>query len=203
MNTDPWIQADVWFWSDSKWKEGRVVGYEVVNPLIKQVKFKISCEKPNGEPTVVEITTKSKNNDSLEYDWVKKRDNDPQKMSKVTDMTSLKYLNEPEIIECMRQRFLAKEIYTSTGSILFAVNPFMRLDHKYSPGLLQQYHEASDTVALRKLGPHVYLTGELAYRKMMKGETPRNQSILVNGESGAGEFLKTLLLMTNHNEIGT
>ena len=103
-------------------------------------------------------------------------------------MTSLCFLNEPEMIECMRQRFRGKDIYTNIGPILLAVNPFERLPI-YTDSLLEKYFKA-DGPELKRLGPHVYQISARAYTRMLfdkfNPDRRENQSILVNGESGAG-----------------
>lgn len=55
------------------------------------------------------------------------------------DMTALSYLHEPGVLWNLRQRFMFDEIYTYTGSILIAVNPFAALPHIYGPHMMDQY----------------------------------------------------------------
>ena len=43
------------------------------------------------------------------------------------DMTTLSYLNEPGVLWNLKCRYMLDAIYTYTGSILIAVNPFARL----------------------------------------------------------------------------
>ncbi|KAG6575650.1 Myosin-12, partial [Cucurbita argyrosperma subsp. sororia] len=47
----------------------------------------------------------------------------------VDDMTKLAYLHEPGVLHNLACRFALNEIYTYTGNILIAVNPFRRLPH--------------------------------------------------------------------------
>ncbi|KAK1308929.1 hypothetical protein QJS10_CPA09g01886 [Acorus calamus] len=42
----------------------------------------------------------------------------------VDDMTKLAYLHEPGVLQNLRSRYDMNEIYTYTGNILIAVNPF-------------------------------------------------------------------------------
>ena len=46
-------------------------------------------------------------------------------------MTTLAYLNEPGVLCNLRARYELDLIYTYTGSILIAVNPFARLSQLY------------------------------------------------------------------------
>ena len=45
----------------------------------------------------------------------------------VEDLIQLTFLHEPEILHSLSRRFEADKIYTSTGPILLAVNPFKRI----------------------------------------------------------------------------
>ena len=55
------------------------------------------------------------------------------------DMTTLAYLNEPGVLDNLKARYVVDDIYTYTGSILIAVNPFARLPHLYGTHMMEQY----------------------------------------------------------------
>ncbi|GLD93990.1 hypothetical protein PINS_up002596 [Pythium insidiosum] len=57
----------------------------------------------------------------------------------VDDLTKLVHLHEPAILQVLRKRFFHGRIYTSTGSILVAVNPFRRLD-MYADSVKARYN---------------------------------------------------------------
>ncbi|KAL8171461.1 hypothetical protein V2J09_023265 [Rumex salicifolius] len=57
----------------------------------------------------------------------------------VDDMTKLAYLHEPGVLENLKRRYDTDEIYTYTGSILIAVNPFKRLPHLYEVDVMEKY----------------------------------------------------------------
>mmetsp|Transcript_4573 Transcript_4573/g.15030 ORF Transcript_4573/g.15030 Transcript_4573/m.15030 type:complete len:197 (+) Transcript_4573:546-1136(+) len=78
----------------------------------------------------------------------------------VEDMTRMSYLHEPGVLHNLRGRYTLDEIYTYTGSILIAVNPFQRLPHLYNNHMMEQY----EGVALGELSPHVYAIAENAFR---------------------------------------
>lgn len=104
-------------------------------------------------------------------------------------MTTLAYLNEPGVLWNLSVRYGLDDIYTYTGSILIAVNPFAALPHLYGPHMMEQYRG----VALGELSPHVYAVADASYRAMR--QTGTSQSILVSGESGAGKTETAKLIM--------
>ncbi|XP_058005825.1 myosin-6 isoform X2 [Hevea brasiliensis] len=107
----------------------------------------------------------------------------------VDDMTKLAYLHEPGVLQNLRTRYDMNEIYTYTGNILIAVNPFRKLPHLYDSHMMAQYKGA----AFGELSPHPFAVADAAYRLMINEGV--SQSILVSGESGAGKTESTKLLM--------
>ena len=96
------------------------------------------------------------------------------------DNTMLIHLSEATLLQNVRARYAAKDIYTLTGTILLAMNPFESLPI-YSEELMGNYKGKS----LGREPPHVYGIAEAAYQRLIK--TGRSQSIVVSGESGAGK----------------
>ncbi|KAJ1281299.1 hypothetical protein BS78_04G295700 [Paspalum vaginatum] len=111
-------------------------------------------------------------------------------------MTKLTYLNEPGVLYNLKKRYALNEIYTYTGSILIAVNPFTRLPHLYNEYMMEQYKG----VRLGELSPHVFAVADASYRAMVNES--RSQSILVSGESGAGKTETTKLIMQYLTFVG-
>ncbi|KAG5547110.1 hypothetical protein RHGRI_012963 [Rhododendron griersonianum] len=107
----------------------------------------------------------------------------------VDDMTKLSYLHEPGVLQNLATRYELNEIYTYTGNILIAINPFQRLPHLYDSHMMEQYRGA----ALGELSPHVFAVADVAYRAMIN--EGKSNSILVSGESGAGKTETTKMLM--------
>ncbi|CAL9106643.1 unnamed protein product [Musa textilis] len=107
----------------------------------------------------------------------------------VDDMTKLAYLHEPGVLQNLRSRYDMNEIYTYTGNILIAVNPFRRLPHLYDSHMMEQYKGA----VFGELSPHPFAVADAAYRQMINEGV--SQSILVSGESGAGKTESTKMLM--------
>jgi myosin-5 len=116
----------------------------------------------------------------------------------------LPYLHEPAILFCLQERFVTANIYTYTGPILIALNPFksvplystQTLEAYYSSGLLR-----SQGIEVGARTPHVFAIADAAYREMMRlmlqshsyssntisSLSVADQSILISGESGAGK----------------
>ncbi|KAH9763208.1 Myosin-17 [Citrus sinensis] len=107
----------------------------------------------------------------------------------VDDMTKLSYLHEPGVLHNLAARYELNEIYTYTGNILIAINPFQRLPHLYDTHMMEQYKGAQ----FGELSPHVFAIADVAYRAMIN--EGKSNSILVSGESGAGKTETTKMLM--------
>jgi myosin heavy subunit len=89
-------------------------------------------------------------------------------------------LNEAEILSNIQLRFRMDNIYTRTGPILIAMNPFKWLP-LYGEDVIRQYHN-------RRYGdmpPHCYAEAEDAYQSMRATGQP--QAVVICGESGAGK----------------
>ncbi|XP_076890780.1 myosin-11-like [Bidens hawaiensis] len=104
-------------------------------------------------------------------------------------MTKLSYLHEPGVLQNLRTRYELNEIYTYTGNILIAINPFQKLPHLYDRHMMEEYKGAP----FGELSPHVFAVADASYRAMIKDGT--SNSILVSGESGAGKTETTKMLM--------
>lgn len=75
-------------------------------------------------------------------------------------MIQLAYLNEPSVLNNLKIRYAIDQIYTYTGSILIAVNPFKDVTELYGPFMMDLYRGR----ALGELSPHVYAIADTAYR---------------------------------------
>lgn len=121
------------------------------------------------------------------------------------DLISLIHLHEPAVVECLEARYNDDNIYTATGPVLLAVNPFQAIRGLYGESTMKKYWEKAESSAKKEdLPPHVYAIADDAFRSMMRrldetlGDAAPvgcDQSILVSGESGAGKTVTTKFVM--------
>ena len=124
----------------------------------------------------------------------------------VHDLIGLTHLHEPAILHALRLRYDSDIIYTSTGPILIAINPFKDMP-LYSETVMEQYRiqgeeamngsaamiqntpfkrrtndalikKLNKQVNNKRLPPHVYQTADDAYRAMIRG---MENNLLMNG----------------------
>ncbi|PQP93279.1 hypothetical protein Pyn_22805 [Prunus yedoensis var. nudiflora] len=104
----------------------------------------------------------------------------------VDDMTKLSYLHEPGVLQNLKIRYELNEIYTYTGNILIAINPFQRLPHIYDGHMMQQYKGAP----FGELSPHEIEKYKLANPKSFHYLNQSRCYELV-GVSDAHDYLAT------------
>jgi myosin V len=113
----------------------------------------------------------------------------PPMFEAAEDLTNLSHLNEPAILHAIKLRYAQKEIYTYSGLVLIATNPFARVDSLYVPQMVQVYtgkQRASQA-------PHLFAIAEEAYAQMLRDL--KNQTVVVSGESGAGKTVSAKYIM--------
>ena len=97
------------------------------------------------------------------------------------DNAQLYHLDEANLLDNLKVRFAGDAIYTYTGTVLLALNPYKSVGGLYDEGVMDGYRGR----ALGVQPPHVYAIAERARRAIATGAT--DQSIVVSGESGAGK----------------
>ncbi|KAI6684218.1 hypothetical protein NL676_030131 [Syzygium grande] len=107
----------------------------------------------------------------------------------VDDMTKLSYFHEPGVLHNLATRFALNKVYTYTGNILIAINPFQSLEGLYDAGVMKMYKG----MLLGDKSPHVFAIADASYRAII--DERKNISILVSGESGAGKTETTKMIM--------
>ena len=133
------------------------------------------------------------------------------------DVLELMHVHEPSLVLALKRRFEGDEIYTNTGPILLALNPFKSsLGNLYSEEVMMRYMQLYNDVNsgigvdTRRLPPHVFEIAGRAFQSMMyqhsyqhvvQGEesddndNKKDQCILVSGESGTGKTVSANHIM--------
>ncbi|KAF3705828.1 Unconventional myosin-VIIa [Channa argus] len=112
----------------------------------------------------------------------------PTSIHGVEDMIRLGDLNEAGILRNLLIRYSECVIYTYTGSILVAVNPYQLLPI-YTPDQIRLYTN-------RKIGempPHIFAIADNCYFNMQRNN--KDQCCIISGESGAGKTESTKLIL--------
>uniref|UniRef100_A0A8C4PPL7 Myosin VIIA n=1 Tax=Equus asinus asinus TaxID=83772 RepID=A0A8C4PPL7_EQUAS len=112
----------------------------------------------------------------------------PTSVHGVEDMIRLGDLNEAGILRNLLIRYRDHLIYTYTGSILVAVNPYQLLSI-YSPKHIRQYTNKK----IGEMPPHIFAIADNCYFNMKRNS--RDQCCIISGESGAGKTESTKLIL--------
>ncbi|XP_065177890.1 unconventional myosin-VIIa-like [Sycon ciliatum] len=107
----------------------------------------------------------------------------------VDDMIHLGDLNEAGILHNLLKRYNAGNIYTFTGSILVAINPYQLYDI-YNQTYVKNYRNKK----IGEMPPHVFAIADNAYHFMLR--RGKDQCIIISGESGAGKTESTKLILS-------
>ena len=83
----------------------------------------------------------------------------------VSELSSLSSAEDTALLENTRQRYDASHIYTRSGRLLLAVNPYRKLNC-YTDKVLEQYKASLQPQA--ELPPHVYAVASSAHLGMMQ-----------------------------------
>ncbi|XP_034744582.1 unconventional myosin-VIIb-like isoform X2 [Etheostoma cragini] len=112
----------------------------------------------------------------------------PTSVEGVDDMIKLGDMTEAGLLRNLLLRHKQGIIYTYTGSVLVAVNPYQDFP-LYSVDQVGLYHGRK----LGELPPHIFAIAEACYCNMMRHL--RNQCCIISGESGAGKTESTKLIL--------
>lgn len=190
---------------DSPWTKAKVAGIEhkLGKNGAKTSVFTVQLQDDKGSLTnkSATVTTSPVEDSTSEYELVKLRNYiDELEADHVNDLILLNHLHEPAILWTLKSRFRKDMIYTNTGPILIAINPFKALS-VYSQQKVETYYHAGDQGPEFAAGmaPHVFKVADSAYRNMVRAYSDRSakpdQAILVSGESGAGKTETTKFIM--------
>ncbi|KAM6970400.1 unconventional myosin-VIIa [Aplochiton taeniatus] len=112
----------------------------------------------------------------------------PTSIHGVEDMIRLGDLNEAGILRNLLIRYNEHVIYTYTGSILVAVNPYQLLPI-YTPDQIRLYTNKK----IGEMPPHIFAIADNCYFNMQR--TNKDQCCIISGESGAGKTESTKLIL--------
>jgi myosin heavy subunit len=113
------------------------------------------------------------------------------------NLSDLPHLNEPEIIQCLRTRFEKGLIYTSTGSILIALNPSRVIEGLYSDAQLARYTDlallptspkATAASSSGDSAPHVWDTARTVYHAMITKVIVDDHCCVISVGTSSGSF---------------
>jgi myosin heavy subunit len=113
----------------------------------------------------------------------------------VADCTELMNLSEATMLHNLRARYNQDQIYTYTGTILIAVNPYKRLPI-YGSAAMEQYKGKS----IGTEEPHPFAIADDAWRSMRA--SGKSQAIIISGESGAGKTETAKVCMQYVSAVG-
>lgn len=181
------VGTKCWYPNEKEgWIGGQVTKYE-----FKDGKHHLELALEDGSvvPVVTSSLIKEGSMSSEDSNQKLPQLRNPPILEATEDLTSLSYLNEPAVLHAIKQRYSQLNIYTYSGIVLIATNPFDRVDQLYSQDMIQAYAGKRRG----ELEPHLFAIAEDAYR-MMKNDK-KNQTIVVSGESGAGKTVSAKYIM--------
>ena len=109
------------------------------------------------------------------------------------NLLALPHLDEPNILQSLRIRYEASEVYTNIGPILIAVNPWRPVDI-YKLSILESYKSRAASK------PHIFGVAMQAYDNLVAKR--KAQCILIAGESGAGKTESTKKVLALLTTVG-
>ncbi|CCD26433.1 uncharacterized protein NDAI_0H02590 [Naumovozyma dairenensis CBS 421] len=171
------------------------VGCEVTkNEYLPSGQCHLVLTKETGETIYIETTNEALNaaanyQDSTIKDTTLPVLRNPPILEVAHDLTFLSYLNEPAVLHAIKQRYAQNCIYTYSGIVLIAINPFANIDELYTQEMIQQYARKTR----EEMVPHIFAIAEEAFREMSNKH--ENQTIIVSGESGAGKTVTAKYIM--------
>ena len=112
----------------------------------------------------------------------------------VDDMAATKDINEVELLCNLKNRLNQDKTFTNVGPTLIIVNPFKEIKNVYGNEKIEHFiekHNLENPDLREKITePHLYDLVLIAIREILK-KNPKNQALIVSGESGAGKTVAT------------
>ena len=106
------------------------------------------------------------------------------------DVAKVNNLHEAPLLDMLQRRYALDKIYTYAANVLISINPYKTIPYMYDVGDSPVEIDAEDPF------PHLFTVSERAYQALRTPVTlvtqasrqaPRDQSVIVSGESGAGK----------------
>ena len=178
-----YIGARCWYPS----KEHGWIGAEIIQLDSNSSEAKLRLE--NGDEVEINLSdAKETSSNALHL-------RNPPVLEATDDLTTLSFLNEPAVLHAIKKRFIDKNIYTYSGIVLIATNPFANVDDLYSADMVHEY----STKRKEDLQPHIFAIADSAFKHMKNyGD---NQTIIVSGESGAGKTVSAKYIMRYYASV--
>ncbi|XP_034941710.1 myosin-VIIa-like [Chelonus insularis] len=142
----------------------------------------ISIDKKN-----VQVQTDDEKVQTISRDSILKSMH-PTSINGVEDMIKLGDLQEYAILKNLHIRYNKNLIYTYTGNMLVAINPYQILNI-YTQKEVTTYRQKN----IGAKPPHIFAIGDNCFMEMIRSEA--NQCIVISGESGAGKTESTKLIL--------
>ncbi|KZV70470.1 myosin 5 [Peniophora sp. CONT] len=179
--------ADIYTKGTRVWlvdKEQGWISAEVTNIVRTGDKAKLVLVDERGKESTVDTTNKDIRDGHDDLPPLR----NPPLLETADDLATLSHLNEPSVMHTIRNRYAQHSIYTYSGIVLIAMNPFQRVNI-YGPEIIQAY----SGTRREEVEPHLFAIAEDAYTAMRKDGT--GQTIIVSGESGAGKTESAKFIM--------
>ena len=150
----------------------------------------LECDVIDSNDT--QLTLRVKNTDGKEENKTVPRKGckfayrNPSAVEASSDFLTLPNLDEPNILHSLRVRYWQGHVYSYTGPILIAVNPWKRIDI-YNAKVLEM-HKAGQSNE-----PHIFAVASKALRELTNSK--KNQCVLISGESGSGKTESTKFVL--------
>ncbi|CAJ1444780.1 unnamed protein product [Effrenium voratum] len=192
--------AEVWVPCDAEiWRPGLVLGFEDTSAgevVVVEVKGKGSGKGHRPIVTREEVRVpRPKATGSCQLHLRNEVLRSNRGALELQDLGLLPLLHEPAVLHALQLRFQQDAIYTLTGPMLLAVNPFKALPQLYGAERLEAVIRQIRPEAQEKEPeePHIYAVAKAAYEGVWHRAV--GQTVLVSGESGAGKTETTKFVM--------
>ncbi|EAR87392.2 myosin (macronuclear) [Tetrahymena thermophila SB210] len=115
--------------------------------------------------------------------------------SSINDLVNLPFLNEPELLKAIAQRYVQDKIFSYVGPTLVVVNPYKRMDHLFNEKTQELYQEkVIQNQDIYSEQPHIFGIAAYCMQSILQEKTLK-QAIVISGESGAGKTENTKYAM--------